>query len=108
MLMGTSEGKIADLRKQKEAVMYLSGAHNDDDMSYYAVLFKRVMESDISTAASMFQQQKENHLVTEQEKEEAWQAWPASKHDGINEQLWQLKYSKQEEGHGPVSGQDGV
>ncbi len=56
MLMGTPERKIADLRKQKEAEMYLSGAHNDDDdMSYYAVLFKRTMEADISAAASTFQ-----------------------------------------------------
>jgi hypothetical protein len=57
MLMGTPEGKIADLRKQKDAVMYLSGRYDEDDMSYYAVLFKRTMESDISAAASAARQQ---------------------------------------------------
>ncbi len=98
MLMGT-EGKIADLRKQIDAVMYLSDVYDEDDMSYYAVLFKRTMESDIAAA------QKD---VTEQEKEEARQAWLASKHDSINEQLTRLKNSKQQDGHGPVSGQGGV
>ncbi len=43
MLMGTPEGKIADLRKQKDAVMYLRSEYDEDDMSYYAVLFKRTM-----------------------------------------------------------------
>ena len=57
------------------------------------------MESDIAAA------QKD---VTEQEKEKARQAWLASKHDSINEQLRQLKNSKQQDGHGPVSGQGGV
>ncbi len=56
MLMGTPEGKLADLRKQKDAVMYLSSEYDEDDMSYYAVLFKRTMESDISAAASAVQQ----------------------------------------------------
>ena len=75
MLMRTPDGKIADLRKQKEAVMYLSGTHDDeDDMSYYAALFKRTMEADIATAASTFQQQRGQNVVTEQEKEEARQA----------------------------------
>ena len=55
--------------------MYLSGTHDDeDDMSYYAVLFKRTMESDISVAASVFQQRDGQNGVTEQEKEEARQA----------------------------------
>ncbi len=108
MLMGTPEGKIADLRKQKDAVMYLSSEYNEDDMSYYAVLFKRTIESDISVAASAVQQRDGLKVVTEQEKEEARQAWLASKHDSINEQLRQLKNSKQQEGHGPVSGQGGL
>ncbi len=51
MLMGTPEGKMGDLRKQKDAVMYLSGEYDEDDMSYYAALFKRTMDSDISAAA---------------------------------------------------------
>jgi hypothetical protein len=50
MLIGTPDGRIADLRKQKEAVMLLSSTHDEDDMSYYAILFKRTMESDISAA----------------------------------------------------------
>ena len=75
MLMRTPDGKIADLRKQKEAVMYLSGTHDDeDDMAYYAALFKQTMEADIATAASTFQQQRGQNVVTEQEKEEARQA----------------------------------
>ena len=32
MLMGTPEGKIADLRKQKDAVMYLSDDYDEDNM----------------------------------------------------------------------------
>ncbi len=56
MLMGTPEGKIADLRKQKEAAMYLSSEYDEEDMAYYAVLFKRTMELDISAAASAIQQ----------------------------------------------------
>ena len=95
MLIGTSEGKMADLRKQKDAVMYLSGVYDEDDMTYYAALFKRTMESDISA------------IVNEQEKEETRQVWLACKHDSINEQLRQLKNSKLQEGHGPVSGQGG-
>jgi hypothetical protein len=47
-------------------------------------------------------------IVTEQEMVEARQAWLAGKHDSINEQLRQLKNSKQQQGHGPVSGQGGV
>ncbi len=74
-------------------------------MSYYAVLFKRTMEADISATASAFQQRGGQNVVTEQEKEDARQAWLASKHDSINEQLRQLKSNKQQEGHGPVSGQ---
>ncbi len=31
MLMRTPDGKIADIRKQKEAVVYLSGTHDDED-----------------------------------------------------------------------------
>ncbi len=108
MLMGTPEGKMADLRKQKDAVMYLSGEYDEDDMSYYAALFKRTMESDISAAASAARTMDGLKIVTEQEKEEARQAWLASKHDSINEQLRQLKNSKQQVGHGPVSGQGGV
>ncbi len=109
MLMGTLEGKIADLRKQKDAVMFfLSSMHDEDEMSYYAVLFKRTMESDISAAASAFQRQSGQNEITEQEKEEARQAWLVSKHDGINEQLKQLKNSKQQDGHGPDSGQGRV
>jgi hypothetical protein len=108
MLMETSEGKIADLRKQKDAVLYLSGEYDEDDMSYYAVLIKRTMELDISAAASVVQKQDGQNAVTAQEKEEARQAWLASKHDSINEQLGQLKNSKQQVRHGPVSGQGGV
>ncbi len=108
MLMGTPEGKIADLRKQKDAVMYLSSEYDEDDMSYYAVLFKRTKELDISAAASAVQRQDGQNAVTEQENEEARQAWLASKHDSINEQLRQLKNSKQQDGRGPVSGQGGV
>ncbi len=104
MLKGTPEGKMADLRKQKDAVMYLSGDYDEDDMSYHAALFKRTMESDISASASADGLK----IVTEQEMEEARQAWLASKHDSINEQLRQLKNSKQQDGHGPVSGQGGV
>jgi hypothetical protein len=38
--MRSVEVKILDFRKQKEAVMYLSGAHEDeDDTPYYALLF---------------------------------------------------------------------
>ena len=96
MLMGTPEGKMSDLRKQKDAVMYLSGVYDEDDMTYYAAMFKKTMESDVSA------------MVNEQEKEEARQVWLASKHDSINEQLRQLKNSKQQKGHGPVSGQGGV
>ena len=95
MLIGTPEGKMADLRKQKDAVMCLSGVYDEDDMTYYAALFKRTMESEISV------------IVNEQEKEDARQAWLASKHDSINEQLRQLKNSKLQEGHGPVSGRGG-
>jgi hypothetical protein len=109
MLMGTPEGKMADLRKQKDAVMYLSGEYDEDDMSYYAALFKRTMESDIAVAASAARQVDELKIVTEQEIEEAIrQAWLARKHDSINEQLRQLKNSKQQDGHGHVSGQGGV
>ncbi len=104
MLMGTPEGKIADLRKQKDAVMYLSTEYDEDDMSYYAVLFNRTMESETSAAASALQKRDGQNAVTEEEKEEARQAWLASKHDSINEQLRQLKNSKQQDGHGPVSG----
>ena len=107
MLMGTPEGKMADLRKQKDTVMYLSGEYDEDDMSYYAALFKRTMESDISATASAARQLDGLKIVTEQEMEEARQAWLASKHGSINEQLRQLKNSKQQEGHGPVSGQGG-
>ena len=39
---------MADLRKQKDAVMCLSGVYDEDDMIYYAALFKRTMESEIS------------------------------------------------------------
>ncbi len=67
--------------------MYLSGEYDEDDMSYYEALFKRTMESDISAAASAARQQDGLKIVTEQEKEEARQAWLASKHDSINEQL---------------------
>ena len=77
-------------------------------MSYYAALFKRTMESDIAMAASAARQVDELKIVTEQEIEEARQAWLARKHDCINEQLRQLKNSKQQDGHGPVSGQGGV
>jgi hypothetical protein len=108
MLIGTPDGRIADLRKQKEAVMLLSSTHDEDDMSYYAILFKRTMESDISAATSTFERRGVQDEITKQEKEEARQAWLASKHDGINEQLKQLKNSKQQDGHGPVSGQGGV
>ena len=108
MLLGTPEGKMGDLRKQKDAVMYLSGEYDEDDMSYYAALFKRTMESDIAMAASAARQVDELKIVTEQEIEEARQAWLARKHDSINEQLRQLKNSKQQDGHGPVSGQGGV
>ena len=108
MLLGTPEGKMGDLRKQKDAVMYLSGEYDEDDMSYYAALFKRTMESDIAMAASAARQVDELKIVTEQEIEEARQAWLASKHDSINEQLRQLKNSKQQDGHGPISGQGGV
>jgi len=108
MLMGTPEGKMGDLRKQKDAVMYLSGEYDEDDMSYYAALFKRTMESDIAMAASAARQVDELKIVTEQEIEEARQAWLASKHDSINEQLRQVKNSKQQDGHGPISGQGGV
>ncbi len=59
--------------------MYLSSEYAEDDMSYYAVLFKRTMESDISAAASAFQQRDGQNDITEQEKEEARQAWLASK-----------------------------
>ncbi len=89
MLMGTPEGKIADLRKQKDAVLYLSIEYDEEDMSYYAVLFKWTMELDISAAASVIQQQDEQNAVTRQEKEEARQAWLASKHDSINVQSQQ-------------------
>ena len=108
MLLGTPEGKMGDLRKQKDAVMYLSGEYDEDDMSYYAALFKRTMESDIAMAASAARQVDELKIVTEQEIEEARQAWLARKHDCINEQLRQLKNSKQQDGHGPISGQGGV
>ena len=108
MLLGTPEGKMGDLRKQKDAVMYLSGEYDEDDMSYYAALFKRTMESDIAMAASAARQVDELKIVTEQEIEEARQAWLASKHDSISEQLRQLKNSKQQDGHGPISGQGGV
>jgi hypothetical protein len=108
MLLGTPEGKMGDLRKQKDAVMYLSGEYDEDDMSYYAALFKRTMESDIAMAASAARQVDELKIVTEQEIEEARQAWLARKHDSINEQLRQLKNSKQQDGHGPISGQGGV
>ncbi len=108
MLLGTPEGKIPDLREQKDAVMYLSSEYDEDDMSYYAVLFKRTMESDISAAASVVQHQDGQNAVTEQEKEETRQAWLANKYDSINEQLRQLKNSKHQDGHGPVSGQGGV
>ena len=108
MLMGTPEGKMADLRKQKDAVMYLNGEYDEDDMSYYAALFKRTMESDIAMAASAARQVDELKIVTEQEIEEARQAWLARKHDSNNEQLRQLKNSKQQDGHGPISGQGGV
>ena len=94
-MIGTPEGKMADLRKQKDAVMCLIGVYDEDDMTYYAALFKRTMESEIAV------------IVNEQEKKEARQAWLASKHDSINEQLRQLKNSKLQEGHGPVSGQGG-
>jgi hypothetical protein len=67
-----------------------------------------MMESEISAAASAARQPDGLKIVTEQEKEEARQAWLARKHDSINEQLRQLKNSKQQEGHGPVSGQGGV
>ena len=96
MLIGTPEGKMSDLRKQKDAVMYLSGEYDEDDMTYYAALFKRTMEADISATVGV------------QEKEEARQVWLASKHDSINDQLRQLKNNKQQKGHGPVSGQGGV
>ncbi len=88
--------------------MLLSSTHDEDDMSYYAILFKRTMESDISAATSAFERRGVQNEITEQEKEEARRAWLASKHDGINEQLKQLKNSKQQDGHGPVSGQGGV
>ena len=96
LLMGTPEGKMADLRKQKDAVMYLSSEYDEDDMTYYASLFKRTMEAEISA------------IVSGQEKEEARQVWLANKHDSINDQLRQLKNNKQQKGHGPVSGQGGV
>ena len=96
MLMGTPEVKMSDLRKQKDAVMYLSGEYDEDDMTYYAALFKRTMEADISATVGV------------QEKEEARQVWLANKHDSINDQLRQLKNNKQQKGHGPVSGQGGV
>ena len=99
---------MRDLRKQKDAVMYLSGEYDEDDMSYYAALFIRTMESDISAVALAARQIDGLKSVTEQEIEEARQAWLASKHDSINEQLRQLKNSKQQEGHGPVSGQGGL
>jgi hypothetical protein len=95
MLIGTPEGKMSDLRKQKDAVMYLSGEYDEDDMTYYAALFKRTMEADISATVGV------------QEKEEARQVWLANKHDSINDQLRQLKNNKQQKGHGPVSGQGG-
>ncbi len=88
--------------------MYLSGEYDEDDMSYYAALFKRTMDSDISAAASAARRIDGLKIVTEQEIEKARQAWLASKHDNINEQLRQLKNSKQQDGHGPVSGQGGV
>jgi hypothetical protein len=95
LLIGTPEGKMADLRKQKDAVMCLSGVYDEDDMTYHAALFKRMMEAELSVIAH------------EQDKEEARQAWLAGKHDSINEQLRQMKNSKLQEGHGPVSGQGG-
>ncbi len=70
MLIGTPDGRIADLRKQKEAVMLLSSTHDADDMSYYAILFKRTMESDISAATSTFERRGVQNEITEQEKEE--------------------------------------
>ncbi len=88
--------------------MLLSSTHDEDDMFYYAVLFKRTMESDISAVTSTFERRGVQNEITEQEKEEARQASLASKHDCINEQLRQLKNSKQQVGHGPVSGQGGV
>ena len=44
LLIGTPEGKMADLRKQKDAVMCLSGVYDEDDMTYHAALFKRTMD----------------------------------------------------------------
>jgi hypothetical protein len=62
----------------------------------------------LAAAAAAARQVDGLKIVTEQEVEEARQAWLASKHDSINEQLRQLKNSKQQDGHGPVSGQGGV
>jgi hypothetical protein len=67
----TVEAKIADLRKQKEAVMYMSSVQEDDDeMSYYALLFTRAMEKDIL-----------QQCETEEERTEAQQTWLAAKHE---------------------------
>ncbi len=58
MWMRTVNLQISDLRKQKDAVMCLSTFQTDeDDMPYYASLFKQAMETDIS-----------KQIVTEQRK----------------------------------------
>ena len=95
MLIGTPEGKNGRSKKAERRSDVLECVYDEDDMTYYAALFKRTMESDISA------------MVNEQEKEEARQVWLASKHDSINDQLRQLKNNKQQKGHGPVSGQGG-
>ncbi len=69
ILVKTVEVKIVDLRKQKEAVMYMSSVQDDDDeMPYYALLFTRAMEKDTL-----------QQCETEEEKAEARQTWLAAK-----------------------------
>ncbi len=89
ILLKTVEAKILDLRKQKEAVIYMSSVQNDDDEApYYVLLLTRAMDRDILQQCD-----------AEEEKAESRQTWLAAKHESINGQLKQLKNSKQPEGH---------
>ncbi len=73
ILVKTVKAKIVHLRKQKEAVMYMSSVQDDDDeMPYHALLFTRAMKKNIL-----------QQCETEEEKAEARQTWLAAKHESI-------------------------
>jgi hypothetical protein len=74
--------RILDLRKQKDAVIYLSREQTTgDDMPFYETKFKQELDAYMAT----------QQLTTEQDKVEVRQIWLSGKFDSIAEKMKQLR-----------------